>query len=101
MTNESVGSALARFERSTLPDHKNTRTIVLRFLEIITPVKCAVPLYDGRIVVPKEGELYRRSRTQKAIDILNPPVWSIDIDNTIATKGKGNKIQAFQLLWDV
>jgi hypothetical protein len=35
-----IGSALARFERSTLPEHKGTRTIVLRFLKIITPVKC-------------------------------------------------------------
>jgi hypothetical protein len=55
-SNESVGSALARFERSTLPDHRGTRTVVLRFLKIITPAKCVTPGYDGYICEPKEGD---------------------------------------------
>jgi len=88
-----TGSALARFERSTLPDHAGTRTVVLRFLRIITPVKCVIPLYDDYIVQPKEGELYRRSR--KAIDKLNPPAWRVNID-----KSTSQMMRALRLLWD-
>ena len=90
--NKSAGSAFVRFERSTLLKHKDTRTIVLRFLKLMTPVKCVKPLYDGYIMPPKEGELHRRSR--KAIDKLNPPVWSANIDKIILYR-------SLQLLWDI
>src|ERR1700734_2418555 len=70
------GSALVRFERSTLPDHKGTRTLVLRFLKIITPVKCVVPLYDGYIRCPKEGELHWRSSKMDQL------AWSVNIDKS-------------------
>ena len=90
-SNEFVGSALARFERSTLPGHEGTRTVVLRFLKIITPVKCVTPDYDGYIAEPKEGELYRRARKRK---FNQPPMWSLNIDN----QGLMNK--AIRLLWD-
>jgi hypothetical protein len=86
-SHEFVGSALARFERSTLPDHKGTRTIVLRFLKIITPVKCVLPLYDGYICCPEEGELYRK--------FAESAVWSVNID-----KSEGGLLRALQLLWD-
>ena len=92
-SNESLGSALARFERSTLEEHKGTRTVVLRFLEIITPVKCVMPLYDGYIGQPKEGELYRRSHHNTAI--IRDDVWSINIDNP----KRGIK-RGLLLLWD-
>ena len=92
-SNKYVGSALARFERSTLPDQKGRRTLVLRFLKIITSAKCVIPDYDGYIVPPKEGELHRRCTSKKAIAILNPPVWSIDIDKSASLRG-------LQLLWD-
>ena len=91
--NKFVGSALVRFERSTLPEHKGTRTVVLRFLKIITPVKCVIPFYDSHIVSPEEGELYRRRRAGKPIDLLNPPVWSVNIDKSVT-------FRSFQLLWD-
>ena len=95
-SNKFVGSALARFERSTHPDHKGTRTVVLRFLKINTPVKCVIPFYDGYIRQPKEGELLRRftSDSKEArMDKLNPPVWSVDIDKSAFLRG-------LQLLWD-
>ena len=91
--NKFVGSALVRFERSTLPEHKGTRTVVLRFLKIITPVKCVIPFHDSHIVSPEEGELYRRRRVGKPIDLLNPPVWSVNIDKSVT-------FRSFQLLWD-
>jgi hypothetical protein len=88
-----VGSALARFELSTLPDHEGTRTIVLRFLKIITPVKCVIPHYDGYVYCPKEGELHRRTRTYGK---ENRHVWSVNIDEPQYVEGK----QGLRLLWD-
>ena len=89
-SHESVGSALARFERSTPQEHNGTRTVVLRFLKIITPVKCVKPLYDGYICCPKEGELYQKNKLEPS-----QRVWSVNID-----KSKGVIIRGLQLLWD-
>jgi len=88
-----TGSALARFERSTHPDHKGTRTVVLRCLKIIRPVKCVIPIYDGYVLSPKEGELHRRCK--RGYDISNPPfpVWSVNIDKSVMLRG-------LRLLWD-
>jgi hypothetical protein len=83
---------LARFERSTLQEHIGTRTIVLRFLKIITPVECVVPSYDGYVGCPEEGELYRRFKKSSKI---NPQVWSVNLDKT-----KHALIRGLQLLWD-
>ena len=92
----SIGNALARFERSTLPDHAGTRTIVLRFLKMITPVKCVMPLYDGYIACPKEGELYQRIPYPIKASIKSyQQVWSANID-----KPKGLMLRGLQLLWD-
>ena len=85
---------MARFERSTLPEHKGTRTVVLRFLKIITPVKCMIPHYDGNIVKPEEGELYRRY-PRYTMHNPNPRVWNVDIDNR-----EGYFARGFRLLWD-
>ena len=90
---EFVGSAWARFERSTLPDHKGTRTVVLRFLKIITPVNCLIPLYNGNIVQPEEGELHRKRRPHKT----DHQLWSVNIDEK--TKRR-NIIQGLRSLWD-
>jgi hypothetical protein len=93
-SHEFVGSALARFERSTLPDHNGTRTLVLRFLKIIIPVKCVVPNYDGHLPCPKEGGLYRRNSFG---DRKKRNVWSIDIDKP---KFPSKIKPGLQLLWD-
>ena len=91
-SDSSIGSVLARFERSTLPEHAGTRTVVLRFLKIITPVKCVIPLYDGYIRWPKEGELYQRGHRK----IFRPQVWSANIDQP----GHRSIAPGFQLLLD-
>jgi hypothetical protein len=93
LINLSVGSALARFERSTLPEHKGTRHVVLRFVKMITPVNCVIPLYDGYIAQPEEGELHRKY--PKIPKSLHPPVWSVNIDNP-----KGVMVRGLRLLWD-
>ena len=90
-SNYSVGSALVRLERSTLPDHKGTRTVVLRILKIITSVECVIPHYDFFIAPPKEGELHRKCN--KYSYKSNPPVWGIDID-------KSTMLRGLRLLWD-
>lgn len=87
---------MARFERSMLPEHKDTRTVVLRFLKMITPIKCVMPLYDGYIPWPKEGELYHRERHYTTVIKPGPPVWSVNIDK----KSKGPMLQGLRLLWD-
>ena len=61
-SHDFVGSALARFERSALPDHKGTKTVVFRFLETITPEK------SFSITM-----LYQRTLGQ---------VWSVNIDTS-------------------
>ena len=91
--NEFVGSAWARFERSTHPDHKGTRTVVLRFLKIITPVNCLIPLYNGNIVRPEEGELHRRYPPHKT----DHQLWSVNIDEDVK---KRNFVRGLRLLWD-
>jgi hypothetical protein len=77
-SHESVGIALARFERSTLPEHEDARIVVLRFVKIITPVKCVIPVYDGHLCCPKEGELYQKTPISRESN--NPKVWSVNID---------------------
>jgi hypothetical protein len=89
-SHEFVGSALARLERSTLPDHNGTRTIVLRFLKIITPVKCVIPRYNGYVCRPEEGELYRRTSNS---DREKHHVWSMNIDKPSPMQ------RGLQLLW--
>jgi hypothetical protein len=87
---------LARFERSTLRYHKGTRTLVLRYLKIITPVKCVIPFYDGYVVPPEEGELHRKYTKNSTYEMDSDRlVWSVNID-----KPKSRVAQSFRLLWD-
>jgi hypothetical protein len=70
---------------------------VLRFLKIITSVKCVIPGYAGRIVQPEEGKFHRRFPWGvKKVFEKNPPVWSVDIDRD----KKGAMKQGLRLLWD-
>jgi hypothetical protein len=66
---------------------------VLRYLKIITPVKCVIPLYDGYIVQPEEGELHRRTPNKTTDE--DQRVWSVNVDNP-----KRLMSQSFKLLWD-
>jgi len=93
-----TGSALARFERSTLPEHEGIRTVVLRFLKIITPVKCVIPDYDGHICCPEEGELYQKTGPKTGPKRKARKVWSVNIDKL---GGPRSIVPGLQLLWDV
>jgi hypothetical protein len=68
---------------------------VLRYLKIITPVKCVIPGYDGHITQPEEGGFHRRfPQNIKTFKKKDEPVWSVDIDK------KGLMVRGLQLLWD-
>jgi hypothetical protein len=57
LKSQPPGSALCCFERSDLPQHKGTRTAVIRIVKIISPVTYRDPNYNGPIPLPIEGEL--------------------------------------------
>jgi hypothetical protein len=67
---------------------------VLRYLKIITPVKCLIPLYDGYIEQPEEGELHRGSHKNSTVE-MGRLVWSLNID-----KLKSRRAHSLRLLWD-
>lgn len=50
-----IGSAVARLELSTLPEHIGTNMILTRILKILQPVECVHPGYDGYRIQPEEG----------------------------------------------
>ena len=82
---------MVRFERSTLQEHEGARTVVLRVLKIITPMKSFIPLYDGYISCPKEGD--------SKLHQIRHKVWSVNID-TPRPKGPRSMVPGLQLLWD-
>ncbi|KAJ7119221.1 hypothetical protein C8R43DRAFT_1077120 [Mycena crocata] len=71
-----TGSALACFEISRLPEHAGRRVLHLRFLKMFEPVTCAVTHSTGRIVEPREGELFSVRFRGNAAE-----PWAWDIDN--------------------
>ena len=86
---------MARFERSTLPEHKGTRTVVLRFLKIITPLSCVIPNYDEYMPRPVGGELHQRASR------FAYRVWNINIDKPgPKSVCQPYTIRSLQLLWD-
>ncbi|KAF9461862.1 hypothetical protein BDZ94DRAFT_1310214 [Collybia nuda] len=50
-----TGSAVARLELSTLPEHTGTFWVVVRILKILQPAECTILDYDGHIQRPEEG----------------------------------------------
>ncbi|KZT09897.1 uncharacterized protein LAESUDRAFT_756119 [Laetiporus sulphureus 93-53] len=54
------GTILVKFERSTLPEDKGWRTLLLRVVDIVKPVKCVLPAYDEYVSRPTLGQLLQR-----------------------------------------
>ncbi|KAJ7278362.1 hypothetical protein C8J57DRAFT_1306738 [Mycena rebaudengoi] len=75
-----TGSGVARFERSTLPEHVGKRVLLLRILKILEPVTCTIQGYAGRVGWPKEGELLTVSFRNGS-----PRPWSYDVDRDTRT----------------
>ncbi|KAG6808098.1 hypothetical protein H0H92_005400 [Tricholoma furcatifolium] len=58
------GHVMLRFERSSLPEHANSRVLVLRVLKILQPIQFdeASPSASHPLVTMKEGELLERRK---------------------------------------
>ncbi|KAJ7458586.1 hypothetical protein FB451DRAFT_1507970 [Mycena latifolia] len=89
------GSAIARFEPSTLPEHSGRRVLHMRIVKIVEPVACTVDAatYDGRILRPEEGQLFSVITSRGS----RKP-WTYDIDNTNPTSQVST---ALRTLWDI
>ncbi|KAJ6617286.1 hypothetical protein B0H10DRAFT_2034216 [Mycena sp. CBHHK59/15] len=83
------GTALASFERSSLPAHVGRRVLLLRILELTAQPAPAVRGYAGRVVPPAAGELF-------AVSIRGRPAapWAFDVD------GRSAAARVLRLLWD-
>ena len=86
-----TGTVLARFEPSSLPQHANTRTVVLRVIQELTPVQCVIPSYDEYLERPSPDHLLAKKFHGKLRQ------WSVDIDSP--DKGK-LATTGLKLIWD-
>ncbi|KAF8074031.1 hypothetical protein FPV67DRAFT_1480389 [Lyophyllum atratum] len=77
------GRILVRFERSTLPQHVGTRSLVLRVLDILEPIKAVIPGYDMHLPVPKEGGLVETHHGGPYPGSTPPRPWSINLDRPV------------------
>jgi hypothetical protein len=75
LKSQPPGSALCCFERSDLPQHKGTRTAVIRIVKIISPVTFQDPDYNGPTPLPIEGELVQRYHRGRS---LQPRSYNVD-----------------------
>ncbi|TFK52207.1 hypothetical protein OE88DRAFT_1657322 [Heliocybe sulcata] len=88
-----TGRALIQFERSTLPEHKGTRTVVLRIVKIIEMTKSPASDDVSWMPEPQEGGLVMK-RVQKRSWVP----WSVDVDRP--QRGSGSTAKALTILFD-
>lgn len=59
------GTILVRFEKSELPEHMNERAVVVRVMEILSPIECVIPDYNFDVQMPAAGKLIaKRSKVR-------------------------------------
>lgn len=56
-TRLNLGSAVARFELSTLPEHSGANVMVVRIIQILQPVECVLPDHSEYHEKPGKGSL--------------------------------------------
>jgi len=61
----TTGLIKVRFELSKLVEHSREPTLVMRVLDILSPIKLVVPGYEGLVMEPEVGELVRRRATYR------------------------------------
>ncbi|KAF8813352.1 hypothetical protein BYT27DRAFT_7250885 [Phlegmacium glaucopus] len=69
-----TGTVLARFEKSELPEHTHKRAVVIRVLDILSPIECVIPDYDSYIQLPASGQLIAKRKRSAG---YRP--WSMDV----------------------
>ncbi|EPQ61359.1 hypothetical protein GLOTRDRAFT_109411 [Gloeophyllum trabeum ATCC 11539] len=76
-----TGVCIMQFERSTLPEHRGSRTVVLRIVKILSLHLSAGAALDDRLPLPEEGCLLqtRFSRGRGAYCVAP---WSVDVDQS-------------------
>jgi hypothetical protein len=77
------GTILARFEKSELPEHAHKRAVVIRVLDILSPIQCCIPDYDFYVQLPDSGQLIAKRKRSSG---YHP--WSIDISEGSTTAAK-------------
>ncbi|KAJ6546029.1 hypothetical protein DFH09DRAFT_652951 [Mycena vulgaris] len=85
-----TGSAMARFEPSTLPKDAGRRVLHIRIVKIIEPAVCTVDGYKRRVVRPQEGHLFTVCSRGGP-----PEPWAYDID-----RDETKVASALRVLWD-
>jgi len=80
-----TGTVLARFEKSDLPEHKHRPGVVVRVLEILSPINCVISDYDYNTQMPEVGQFIAKRKLSGRYGNYHP--WSIDIsENTAVAK---------------
>ncbi|TFK52253.1 hypothetical protein OE88DRAFT_1734277 [Heliocybe sulcata] len=88
-----IGRALVQFERSTLPEHKGTRTVVLRIVKIIELTKPGGSENASGMPEPQEAGLVMTRRRQGSW-----VPWSVDVDRP--RRRSGSSAKALRILFD-
>ena len=90
----SPGTLRLQFERSNLPQHAGTRTVVIRVLSEVHPVECVHPDYDGWVRKPQVGELVLTP------GMHGPAPLSINLDPSyLVPSRETGLINLLRLLW--
>ncbi|TFK46193.1 hypothetical protein OE88DRAFT_1739652 [Heliocybe sulcata] len=90
-----AGRALVQFERSTLPEHKGARTVVVRIVKLIDLTKTEGFDASG-MAEPKEGSLAMTRRVRR-----HWAPWSVDVDRPQrGSEATGPLARALAILFD-
>ena len=81
-----LGTVLARFEKSTLPEHMHRRAVVLRILDILSPINCVILDYDFNVQMPEAGQLNAKRKLSGRYGRYHP--WSLDISDGTSSAAK-------------
>ncbi|TFK46194.1 hypothetical protein OE88DRAFT_1668055 [Heliocybe sulcata] len=91
-----TGRTLVQFERSTLPEHKGTRTVVLRIVKIIELTKSEDPDEAFGMPEPKKGDLVMMRKPGR-----HWTPWSVDVDRPQpGSESPGPSSRALAILFD-
>ncbi|TFK52134.1 hypothetical protein OE88DRAFT_1657197 [Heliocybe sulcata] len=91
-----TGRALVQFERSALPEHTGTRTVILRIVEVIEVAKSEGSDNSCGMPEPQEGGLVM-TRTHGRLWVP----WSVDVDRSQPDSGSPSSLaKALAILFD-
>ena len=97
-----AGSVVCRFERSTLPEHKGKRVVVIRIVRMIESDPIGrVPLPAGAVhypsieaLKPRVGELLNNVHYRK----VEP--WAVDVDKELKKTSVSSRTRVLRVLFE-